>query len=209
MVDRPGMCELAAPMAASTWTRASRLRSARIASAASFGRVALRVWLPVALSVLASAGCLAPPHGSRVSEVDPIRVSDMLGRGDPAREASLRLVIQGLEADAAGNSRLAQGRYESAVRVDATNPFVYLALAQHAANGVDLEDALSFVDQAVTLFEAEGLLEPSVEVHVIGLRGEVKRALGRISEARPLLERARLMAPDVWADGRLDPLELR
>lgn len=160
------------------------------------------------LAVLLASGCARPP--TLVEEtVDPIRVSDAVGLGDPARRASTRLVVQGLEADEADESERAQGSYERAIQVDATNPYVYLALARHHLDGSDAEHATYLIDQAAALFEAEGMREPRVGVHLIGLRGRAMLLDGRSEEAVLYLERAGAMAPSIWGDGYLSAEELR
>ena len=160
-------------------------------------------------ALLLSLGCAGATRGPFEGGVDPIRVSDGLGRGDAAREASLRLVLQGLEADQAGQTDRARGSYERAVHVDSTNPFAYLALARHQLDGVAPGDALSFLEQAAALFEAEDMRRPEVLVHLLGIRGAAYRATGRTERAEELLTRARRMSPRVWNDGRLSALELR
>jgi len=160
------------------------------------------------LAVVLASGCARPP--TPVEEiVDPIRVSDAIGLGDPARRASTRLVVQGLEADEAGESERAQGSYERAVQVDATNPYVYLALARHHLDGGDAAHATYLIDQAAALFEAEGMREPRVGVHLIGLRGRAMQLAGRSEEAILYLDRAGAMAPSIWGDGVLSAEELR
>lgn len=160
------------------------------------------------LGVLLAAACARPPV--RVEEtIEPIRVSDAVGLGDPARRASMRLVVQGLDADEAGETERAQGSYERAVQVDATNPYVYLALARHHLDGGDSEHATYLIDQAAALFEAEGMREPRVGVHLIGLRGRAMQLGGQNDEAVLYLERAGVMAPAVWGDAYLSAEELR
>ena len=162
-----------------------------------------------ALVLLGQLGCALPGTGRFGREVRPARVSDGLGDGDAEREASLRLVIQGLEADAMGRPRRARGSYERAVRIDPTNPYAYLALARHQAEGVEPDEALAFLDQAAALFDDEGLRSPGVLVHELGLRGQVYLATGRHDEGMLLLERAREMSPSVWSDGQLSADDLR
>jgi uncharacterized membrane-anchored protein len=149
--------------------------------------------------------------GQRAVEapVKPVRVSDALAESDPARRASLRLVLQGLDADGAGRIERAQGSYEQAIKVDPTNPYAYLALARHRIEDRDTDDATRLLDQAAALFEAEGLRNESVGVHLIGLRGLVMRAEGRDEDADLYLDRAAEIAPEVWGDGDLSADELR
>jgi len=45
--------------------------------------------------------------------------------------------------------------------------------------------------------------------HLDGLRGAALLASRRRTEALPLLERARSLAPEAWSDGQLDADELR
>jgi tetratricopeptide (TPR) repeat protein len=168
-------------------------------------------WVAAALVVIAS-GCVGP-GGGRVETVTPIRVSDAVGLGDPARRASTRLVVQGLEADAAHAYERARGSYERAIQVDATNPYAYLALARHyvdleAADPRDAERSLLLIDQAAALFEAEDMREPRVGVHLMGLRGRAMRTTGQEEDAALYLDRARALSPAIWGDEYLSAEEL-
>lgn len=160
-----------------------------------------------ALLMLAAAlaSCSLPVHRG----TDPIRVSEVVDVGDPARRASLRLVLAGLDADIDGSLQRALGSYERAIQVDPTNAYAYLAIARHHAESHDPAWALSFLDKADSLFRTQGEVSPRVTPHLIGLRGQALYASGRIDEGAPLLERAWALAPHVWADGRLSAEELR
>jgi len=131
-------------------------------------------------------------------------------------------VGRGLEYAAAGRSDRALIEYERAVQMDASNPIAYLALARHYLELGDPLRALRNLDQAELLLG----LEPGderlrsqsravdgtivrIEPHLDGLRGGALLALGREAEARPLLERARQNAPEVWGDAQLSAEELR
>jgi len=167
------------------------------------------LWRVVLLGLLIASfqsGCRtpAPPEPT----VEPYRVSDFLNRGDPARRASLRLVVQGLEADQAGNFASARAGYERAIQVDATDPWAYLALARYYLEQGEPERVSALLDQSAALFEAEGLREPRVGVHLIGLRGGVFAGMGREADATLYLERAETLAPGVWGDGQLEAGEL-
>lgn len=169
---------------------------------------------PIALGWLltALAGCALLPGGWKPppeEALEPIRISELLSRGDPARRASLRLVIEGLEADGRGEFARGQGSYERAIQVDPTNPYAYLALARHYAEGNEPQWALSSLDQADSLFEARRERSPRVEVHLLGLRGQALYAGGEIEQGLQYLERAWKLAPEVWGDGQLTADELR
>ena len=166
-----------------------------------------RFWLFLGLVSGLAAACAGGPWEGLGSE--SLRVSEVAHQGDPARRASQRLVLQGLDADASGNFRRAQAEYERALQVDATNPFAYLAMARSHAQGVDPSRSLPLLDQADALFEAQGYSSPRVEAHLIGLRGQVFYAMGRVGEALPYLDRARRLSPQAWNDGTLDADELR
>jgi uncharacterized membrane-anchored protein len=165
-------------------------------------------WLAVVMMALL-VGC--GTFGRREGEepVTPARVTDGLHAGDPARRASLRLVVQGLDADSQGRRGRAQGSYEQAIKVDPTNPYAYLALARHRTEGPDAADAMPLLDQAAALFEAEGKRNQSVGVHLIGLRGRVLQAQSQDRDAHLYLDRAGQLAPSVWGDGYLSAEELR
>lgn len=149
----------------------------------------------------------------------PSRVSELASLGDPRHRASQRLVVEGLEFDARGDAARARSRYERALVVDASNPWAYLALARHHVEAGDGRAALSHLDQAEALFEAQepasspgarGAVPTSGSLaHRIGLRGEALARVGRVAESRALLERAARLAPGVWGDGHLAADELR
>jgi len=140
---------------------------------------------------------------------DPIRVSEVVDVGDPARRASQRLVLIGLDADIDGSLDRALGSYERAIQVDPTNPFAYLAIARHHAQSHDPSWALSFLDKADALFGAQGGISPRVAPNLVGLRGQALYASGQLDAAAPLLEQAWALAPEIWADGQLSAEELR
>ncbi len=183
---------------------ARRCRSVGVARVITRGALALG-GLVALLGVSACAGGSRPS----VAPVTPIRVSDAAGLGDPARRASTRLVVQGLDADAAGRRARARGSYERAIQVDPTNPYAYLALARHHLDGSDADHASYLIDQAAALFEAEGMRESRVGVHLMGLRGRAMHASGRGDTAELYLERASQLAPEIWGDGYLSAEELR
>ena len=157
------------------------------------------------LALLAGVSCA---HRAGLDEPDSFRLSEVVDQGDPARRASVRLVLDGLAADTTGGSTLALGRYERAIQVDPGNPYAYLALARYHADGVDPGRAMPFLDKAEALLRAERSLDPRVEAHVLGLRGSILWSQGRSDEAEEMLARARELAPTSWGDGRLDPDEL-
>ena len=163
------------------------------------------VWVMILAWIV---GCGTPQPAPRKT-VEPIRISQAVGQGDPARRASIRLVLQGLDEDEAGRPQRARGSYERALQVDPTNPYAYLAMARHDLALGEPEDALDFIEQAAALFESEGLRRPEVGVHLIGLRAEALRAGGRNEEAQVYFETAGDLAPEVWGDGVLSVSELR
>lgn len=140
---------------------------------------------------------------------EPLRLHEIAGEGDAARRASQRLVLQGLDSDAQGQTRLARHSYERALQVDANNPFAYLALARQAVEAGDGPSALEYLEQAELLLGAEDLRSPRVEAHLAGLRGGALRARGDSNRASALLAQASDLAPSVWDDGQLSAEELR
>jgi hypothetical protein len=160
--------------------------------------------LVIALVAAGCAGVLGPGGGG-----ESFHLSDVASGGDPAFRASMRIVLDGLDADLAGDPDLALVRYERSLQVDPMNPYAYLALARHRVEGEDPASALPFLDKSRALLRAQGALTPGVEAHLDGLRGAALLASRRRSEAVPLLDRARSLAPGAWSDGRLDADELR
>ena len=98
---------------------------------------------------------------------------------------------------------------QRAVRLDATNPIAFLALARHHVATGNPEDASAFLDQARALFESEGELGSSVDVWGVGLRAWIDRAQGREDEADSRFDAARELSPEIWRDELLSADELR
>ena len=139
----------------------------------------------------------------------PLTTTAALGQTDSTRDASLRLVIAGLDDDSAGRPNRALASYQRAVRVDATNPFAYLALARHHLEGGSVVEASAFLDQARSLFESQQQLGPSVDVWGIGLRAWIDREEARDELADLRFAAARKLSPEIWDDERLSAAELR
>jgi tetratricopeptide (TPR) repeat protein len=139
----------------------------------------------------------------------PLTASASLGRYDARRDASLRLVIAGLDADSLGDPARALASYQRAVRLDATNPIAFLALARHHVAAGNPEEASAFLDQARALFESEGEVGSSVNVWGLGLRAWIDRAQGRDAEADSRFEAARALSPQIWRDELLSADELK
>ncbi len=162
----------------------------------------------VALALLTIACAARSPE----RRVEALRFSQLVDSGDFPRRASLRLVIEGLDADAVGESERARAAYERALQVDPTNPYAYLALGRHWIEAGRPERGLAFVDQAEVLLESTSL---GVRVHLIGLRGraaelaELAELEGTSEAAEDLLQRASDLAPEIWGDGILTAEELR
>lgn len=168
----------------------------------------MRWWGPTLLAgLLALASCVAP--GSRRGFPESFRLHTVLEEGDAARRASVRLVLEGLDADAEGRPDTATGLYERALQVDPTNPWAYLAIARQRVDGLHPEQAIPVLDQTRALLEREGPIDPLVEAHLVGLRGAALLASGSDERGSARLRQARELSPSVWSDGRLDPWELR
>jgi len=150
-----------------------------------------------------------PPFTSALPPAPPLTATASLGRYDARRDGSLRLVIEGLESDAAGEPARALASYQRAVRLDATNPIAFLALARHHVATGNPEEASAFLDQARALFESEGELGASVDVWGLGLRAWIDRAEGREDEADFRFQAARELSPEIWRDELLSAEELR
>ena len=159
--------------------------------------------------VLAGCASLGVPYAPIGPGARPLTASRAIGMGDETRDASLRMVIDGLDEDEAGRPSRALALYQRAVRVDSTNAFAYLALARHHVEYGSAREASAFLDQARSLFEAEGQLGPSVDVWGIGLRAWIDRGIDEDRRADSRFEAARALSPDIWADELLSAEELR
>lgn len=152
------------------------------------------------------AGCAGPTRGPLTGA---LRISQLEHVGDARQQASMRLVVEGLDAELDSVPQRALGRYERAIQIDPSNPFAYLALARYYAARADSERALQNLDRAQSLLDPSTAVYRSAEPHLLGLRGWALAAAGRSTEADPLLAQARELAPPVWGDGRLEARELR
>lgn len=150
-------------------------------------------WL-VAGMLVGCAGLTSAPRE------EPFRISQIAGQGDAARNASTRLVLAGLEAEASGHAARGRSLFERALQVDPNNPYAFLALGRNAQEYGATARAEQFLDQAEALLRLEDA-PPGAFVHVEGLRG----ALGSPQRLREAGE----ASPEVWGDGRLDARELR
>jgi hypothetical protein len=167
-----------------------------------------------ALLLAAAVGCAG--SAQRVAPVrgGALRISEVVGKGDPMRRASTRLVLQGL---AAADPQRGPSHFERAIKIDATNPYAYLALAAFEVQWGNAERGRQALDQAELLLESQQLASPRVVPHLVGLRGRADLRSGSQARAvttgaaqgEALLERARRLAPDVWGDGWLSAAELR
>jgi tetratricopeptide (TPR) repeat protein len=158
----------------------------------------------IALAVL-WLGCAQIPTAT----TPPPRVSETVDDGDDQYRASQRLVLEGLDADDRGDPARAHSRYERALQIDASNPWVYLALARHYVDRGEPGRALAHLDRAEALLDARDPPSPGARAHCDGLRGAALALEGNETEARPLIDSAARAAPDVWGDGVLSAAELR
>jgi tetratricopeptide (TPR) repeat protein len=150
-------------------------------------------------------GCAQIPTAT----TPPPRVSETVADGDDQYRASQRLVLEGLDADERGDPVRAHSRYERALQIDASNPWVYLALARHYVDRGEPGRALAYLDRAEALLDARDPPSPGARTHCEGLRGAALALEGNQTEAHPLLESAARAAPGVWGDGVLSAAELR
>lgn len=156
------------------------------------------------------SGCAALNVAPRSVTIEPpMTASSAIGLYDSARDASLRLVIAGLDDDSDGRPARALASYQRAIRVDPTNPFAFLAIARHHLEGGSVAEASAFLDQARSLFEAQETIGPSVDVWGIGLRAGIDRARGRDEIADARFDTARQLSPEIWGDEHLSAAELR
>lgn len=172
-------------------------------------RAHVRVGALGLVAALGLAGCASAPLPGALRREPTLRLSEVADVGDATRRASQRLVLDGLEHDAASDPAPALARYERALRIDPQNPYAWLAIARHYVATDRPEPALRALEQAEILFEADGPIPPRVAPHVVGLRGAALRRRGRTAEGARLLLQAGDLAPRVWGDGALDARELR
>jgi len=169
--------------------------------------------LPCLFAFLLPVGllaCRSLPTAPGLPEPDhAITLGEVLEQGDDRRRASNHLLDEGLAADDLGDPGRALDRYELALKIDPGNPWAYLALARHELDRNEPTRALAALDRCRSLLEMHGALSARVETHLLGLRGASLEALGRPSEADPLLDEARRRAPRAWQDGVLSAAELR
>jgi tetratricopeptide (TPR) repeat protein len=156
----------------------------------------------VCLSILVASGCASPTRA-------PMRISQITHQGDTRRQASVRLVVEGLDAELAASSDRALSRYQRAIQIDPGNPFAYLALARYYVSVDDPTRALEYLDRVQSLLDSNGSFSLRTSPHLLGLRGNALEQMGRDAEAAQLLAQARRLAPSAWGDGRLDAVELR
>ena len=168
-----------------------------------------RVYPGALVCVLLVLGACVGPRGRAPEPPPAFHIGSLGNSGDPARRASNRLIAEGLDNDAVGRPAVALGLYERSLQVDPTNPYAFLALARHHAEGLDPERAFAFLDKAEALLDHERAAPPGVEAHLVGLRGAALYAGGRFEAGTALLERARALAPEAWSDGHLTARELR
>jgi tetratricopeptide (TPR) repeat protein len=153
--------------------------------------------------LLALAGCQIPAGTGFPGE--PLQLSQLVGTGDPARRASMRLVIAGLDADQRGREAEASSSYQRALQVDPNNPYAWLALARQEVFDGDPDRGLSHLDKAQALLGSD----ERAAAHLAGIRGAGLVAIGKRPLGEPFLREARELAPGAWADGQLDASELR
>ena len=159
-------------------------------------------WVWIALV----GGCAGPTRAPREAA---LRVAEIDHLGDDRRQASMRFVVEGLDAEIASMPQRALSRYQLAIQIDPGNPFAYLALARYYVAVADPERALEHLDRAQSLLDPDGTLHRRTKPHLLGLRGWALAEEGRSADAGPLLAEASRLAPSVWRDGRLDASELR
>ena len=160
----------------------------------------------LAALLLASAlslACQIPGAAQRGGAT--VSLSREAAAGDPARRASMRLVLSGLDADEAGRSAEASSLYERSLQVDPTNPYAWLALARQEVFEGDPDRGLADLDKADALLASDD----AAAAHLAGIRAAGLRAVGQPALAEPFLREARERAPAAWADGKLDAAELR
>lgn len=168
------------------------------------GRVGVACLVACCLTACAGFGL-----SKRFGSDRPLTVSAALGQTDQTRDASLRLVIAGLDDDSSGHPERALASYQRAVRVDSTNPFAYLALSRHHLEASTPIEARAFLDQARSLFEAQQRLGPAVDVWGIGLRAWIDRIEFRDDLADSRFDAARELSAEIWDDEQLSAAELR
>ena len=167
---------------------------------------ALAAAIACAALQFATACAVAPAERAVTAPIarPALRIGALASEGDARRRASTQLVLDGLASEMRGASREALARYEDALKIDANNPSASLAFARYEIFAGDADRGLAHLDRYETLAGTRAAAE-----HVAGLRGAALARLGKPGLARPYLEEARALAPNVWGDARLDARELR
>jgi tetratricopeptide (TPR) repeat protein len=174
-------------------------------SASNFAATCALALVAGSLACVQSPARIPPP----ALRVEPLRLTEVAAVGDPARRASMRLLLAGLDHDIEKRHGSALGSYERALQVDPTNPYAYLAIARYRVEYGDPEGALAFLGQAESLFRSRGEISPRVAVNLQGLRGQALEDSGDVARGVALVAEASQQAPSVWSDGRLSAKELR
>jgi tetratricopeptide (TPR) repeat protein len=159
----------------------------------------------LAAALLGSALALACQTGLARRGGATVHLSHEAGTGDPARRASMRLVLSGLDADEGGRAAEASSLYERSLQVDPTNPYAWLALARQEVFEGDPDRGLADLDKADALLASDD----AAAAHLAGIRAAGLRAVGQPALAEPFMREAQERAPAAWADGKLDAAELR
>ena len=118
-------------------------------------------------------------------------------------------MIEGLEADSVGESLRVRSRATSArVRLDATNPIAFLALARHHVGDRQSRRGERLPRPGSRALRGRGRAGSAVDVWGIGLRAWIDRAEGHEAEADSRFEAARELSPEIWRDELLSADEL-
>ena len=135
----------------------------------------LVAWVWIALV----GGCAGPTRAPREAA---LRIAEIDHLGDARRQASMRLLVEGLDAEIASTPQRALSRYQRAIQIDPGNPFAYLVLARYYAAIADSERALEHLDRAQSVLDSDSTLYRRAEPHLLGLRGWAFAAAGRSAD---------------------------
>ena len=147
--------------------------------------------------IAANFSCLKrgqkPPEIDMAFYQDEMPIPSLLSESDgPERRASMRLLEKSWEEERLmGNPRFFE-QMEKAMAIDAQNPFLYYFMAKKSLSMKKWEKAKLFSQKAQAFFGQD----VRWQAKAMGVGVEAAVGLGKISEAKALWERAKMLDPE-------------